>query len=718
MNGVIKINIAFVEIQNFRRLKSCRVDFNNNTTVFVGANNSGKTSAMLALKKFLKNKKLILEDFTISNWSKINEIGNKYINYDDSTAITNDDWLNILPSLDVWLNVHPGEIRYVANIIPTLDWDGGRIGIRILFEPKDVEKLFAGYRQAYALAQEKSEKLKLWPEDLCSFLRIKLDSYFAMNFYILDETKIKTPNEENIAYPQDTPYDMEPLEASPFDDIIKIDIISAQRSLEDTDSSNNERSEAGCSLLSSQLREYYDKQLDPEKTPTASDIKALSEIQNAKKVFDKHIANKFKKAIKELATFGYPGRSNPNISISTQTKTSDMLSHSTVVQYPLFQDETQEYKLSEKFNGLGYQNLISMAFKLMSFRDEWVNGNKTDVGSTDTPNKPIPPLHLVLIEEPEAHLHAQVQRVFIKNAYGILRNHARLKSKKDFSTQMIVSTHSSYIAHETNFEELRYFKRIRGTDDLPISAVVNMSDVFGDKTNETAKFVIRYLKTTHCDLFFADAVILIEGASEKILLPHFIENNFPILNQCYISILEINGSHAHRLKSLIERLGLLCLIITDLDAIDSITRKSALPNRGKGLVTNNTTICEWVPAENKIDVLLDMDFNRKVIENSSKRASFVRVAYQKPVKICILDGPETEVIPNTFEDALVYQNIRIFKSISGIGLIKKFRDIAKLDDAVEMQKKVFETLYEKNGKRVQKVNKAEFALDLLLNFPT
>ena len=390
-----------------------------------------------------------------------------------------------------------------------------------------------------------------------------------------------------------------------------------------------------------------------------------------------------------------------------------MLSHSTVVQYPLFKDDTHEYRLSEKFNGLGYQNLISMAFKLMSFRDEWINGSKANIENNDIENKPIPPLHLVLIEEPEAHLHAQVQRVFIKNAYNILRNHTRLKNKKDFSTQMVVSTHSSYIAHETNFEELRYFKRIKGTDNLPISAVVNLSDVFGDKDNETAKFVIRYLKTTHCDLFFADAVILIEGASEKILLPHFIENNFPTLNQCYISILEINGSHAHRLKNLIDRLGLLCLIITDLDAIDSETKKSALPTRGKDLISNNTTICEWVPAESRIDVLLDMNFDKKVIEHSSKKSSYVRVAFQKPVKIVVSAECEFDVIPNTFEDALVYQNIKTFKSISGNGLIKKFKSVAKLDNADEMQKKVFEILYEKSGKRVQKVNKAEFALDLL-----
>lgn len=46
------MKIAFVEIQNFRKLQSCRIEFGPESHVFVGANNSGKTSAMTALKKF------------------------------------------------------------------------------------------------------------------------------------------------------------------------------------------------------------------------------------------------------------------------------------------------------------------------------------------------------------------------------------------------------------------------------------------------------------------------------------------------------------------------------------------------------------------------------------------------------------------------------------------------------------------------------------------
>ena len=50
--GETYMNISSVCIQNFRKLYQCHIDFSNDTTLFVGANNSGKTSAMDALGKF------------------------------------------------------------------------------------------------------------------------------------------------------------------------------------------------------------------------------------------------------------------------------------------------------------------------------------------------------------------------------------------------------------------------------------------------------------------------------------------------------------------------------------------------------------------------------------------------------------------------------------------------------------------------------------------
>nr|WP_080560946.1 AAA family ATPase [Pseudomonas brassicacearum] len=56
------MHIQHVEVGNFRKLKAARIDFSETTTVFVGANNSGKTSAMVALRRFLVDR----SDFSIN----------------------------------------------------------------------------------------------------------------------------------------------------------------------------------------------------------------------------------------------------------------------------------------------------------------------------------------------------------------------------------------------------------------------------------------------------------------------------------------------------------------------------------------------------------------------------------------------------------------------------------------------------------------------------
>jgi len=50
------MRIKSIQIQNFRKLHSCQIDFSEKETIFVGANNSGKTTAMDALMIFLKTK--------------------------------------------------------------------------------------------------------------------------------------------------------------------------------------------------------------------------------------------------------------------------------------------------------------------------------------------------------------------------------------------------------------------------------------------------------------------------------------------------------------------------------------------------------------------------------------------------------------------------------------------------------------------------------------
>lgn len=724
--------IDYVEISNFRKLLKVRIDLAETTTLFVGANNSGKTSAILALRKFLldRGKRFKTQDFTLSHWSAIDAIGKSWedVALGTSPDLTVAKWHEVLPTLDLWLKVKEGELHHVIGLLPTLDWEGGLLGVRISLEPKKIEDLFRDYKvarqkvkdlhqaaedaaKAAPPATAEKKKLKLWPMSLTDFLSENLSQHLVIRSYLLDPAKIVKPAKGQ-ANPQVLPANAIALDGDPLAGLIRVNEINAQRGLGEPDGADGEGAPASrdSRKLSEQLQAYYAKHLDPLKTPDVADLAALQAIEAAQDAFDQRLHDSFQPSFDEVQSMGYPGVSDPRLKIASKLKAVDGLDHDSAVSF-----EIQILKkagvvvpallLPESYNGLGYQNLISMVFRLMSFRDSWMR-----VGKAANPleDAKIEPIHLVLVEEPEAHLHAQVQQVFINKAYHVLRDHKDLKGSLTLQSQLIVSTHSSHVVHETKYACLRYFRRLPAGMEVPVpvTTVINLSDVFGDGT-ETERFVTRYLRSQHCDLFFADAAILVEGPAEKMLVPNFIRENYKFLTQCYITILEINGSHAHRLKPLIEKLGLLTLVVTDLDAGQPKEGKNpaAPPKRAVGQKSNNTSLKTWAPKRTDIDELYAAKESDKIIDVDQLFA--VRVAYQTPVLVAIGDDKaKEEALPSTFEDALVFENIEFFKLLEGSGLVNKFKDtVTSVKGAAAIGEALFNDL--RGG------SKAEFALDVI-----
>jgi predicted ATP-dependent endonuclease of OLD family len=635
------MHISFIEIQNFRKLKSVRLDFSDRITLCVGANNSGKTSAMVALGHFLINpKRFTTNDFTLSDWRIFNDIGAQWekrdLTGDERAAIT--ELESVLPTLDLWMEVNDSQIHYARELLPSLDWKGEQLGVRLRFEPKSVPELAKAYvaaRQVAIATKEAASKagpsgasfaVRLWPHDMRAFLERKLHSHFELRYYLLDPTQVRAPV-NGMARPQSLPSGSEPLERNPLRGLIRIDEISAQRGLGDSsgDRSDQEatdgRQTRDKKRLSEQLKTYYAKHLDPSEFAEPEDVQALQAIDNAQEAYNLRLETGFAAAIEELQDLNYPGVFNPKLKIATRLRPTDGLNHNAAVQYDLLPAPVgagaTRMMLPEEYNGLGYQNLISMVFKLMSFRDAWMRvGKASKAAIEDETDRFVPPLHLVIVEEPEAYLHAQVQQVFVKKAYDVLRKRPELKVKRpdgtstdqpNLRTQLIVSTHSSHVAHECDFAWLRYFRRQpMRAQQVPTSVVINLSQVFGTE-DDTHKFVKRYLRATHCDLFFADAAILVEGSAERMLVPHFIRHHYEKLHCFYVTLLEIDGGHAHTLRELIEHLGLITLIITDLDSVEPTGRHKATPaKRGDGLLTSNATLKSWHPCETSLDKLLDI----------------------------------------------------------------------------------------------------------------
>lgn len=681
------MKIDHIHIRNFRKLKNCRIDFDEKQTIFVGANNSGKTSAMSAIVWFLKYKdRFTTREFTLTNWAIFNRIGNIWVKKGFFAF-----WDSILPSIDVWIRVPEYEAYKVYNIIPSLDWQKDMVGVRLRFEPKDIINLYNDYTFAYQKAakqktESKNYNLKLFPENIWDFLNYKdnLRKYFEVKYYVLDSRNIIDDK-----HVQSTPTNA--LDDNPLSDLIRIDTIEASRDFTDPEGKNDN----DIDTLSKQLQNYYKVNFDDDNDVLNGDWRLIDEISKANKTFDKKLERCFASPITELKNINYPGFQNPNIIVKSVIRVIDSITHDSSVLFAI--QGKSNLSLPEKYNGLGLRNLISMYLKLVQFREQWVNP-KDKKESTQ-----IEPIHLVFIEEPEAHLHAQAQQVFIRKARMALTDN---KVTNGLTTQLVVTTHSSHIVNEVDMNCLRYFKRILDANiEIPVSTVENLSSVFGKSIDDTRNFVSRYIKLTHCDIFFADAVILVEGSAERILMPKFIKN-VKDLDCYYISVIEVNGSHAHRFRSLLERLSIPALIVTDLDSQELNSKgkyESSLPKIGNNQQTNNDSIKEWLN-KSSIDELLKSDCIKQ-IQN-------VRLAYQTGIKVKWDDKSEEQTIyPYTFEDSFIFTNLSIFESVQkGKGAVTTFYNYKKKASCFEdFHTKVFHLL-ESNGKV-----KSEFANTLLLD---
>ena len=699
------MKIQSVHIRNYRKLKNCHIDFGEKKTVLVGANNSGKTSAISAIVWFLKNtERFTLKEFTVTNWALINTIGEKWLEKDsvDDALLSSHQWDNIVPSMDVWINVENGEQYRVNHLIPSLStWDGKKVGVRGQYVPKDVTKLYTAYKEAKTKARslEATEEWKeadspeLYPKNLCDFLGkgSNLREYFDVKYYIIDpaldpddEDEVQTTPDNELGY-------------NPLDGLIKVDTILASRDFSDPEG----QTDSEIDTLSKQFQQYYKSSGQEDEELTCEGLKLLGGIVTANKTYDEKLRKTFEVPVGELKNINYPGFQNPEIKIRSKIQIEESIKHDSAVQFAI--QGMEELVLPEKYNGLGYRNLISIYLKLIDFREKWLKELSE--------GKNIEPIHLVFVEEPEAHLHAQAQQVFVKKAFEALCNNKLIEENPWLSTQLVLSTHSNHIVNELDLNCMRYFKRVIDVGEkIPVSKVVNLSSTFGTD-DETKQFVTRYIRLTHCDIFFSDAVVLVEGPAEKILVPSFLAKAG--LDSYYISVIEVNGRHAHSFRKLIEKIGIAALIVTDIDATDTKVGEdgkeihpSVITAKGNGYKTGNPSIKSWLSGKEQIDDLLALDEKEKLVNN-------VRIAFQTPVNVKWDKNKDelTEVCPYTFEDALIFTNLELFRreGLKKMGAITTIANLLKhSNSANELQNKIFKKLESKRG-----FQKADFAISLL-----
>jgi len=665
------ITLRFLELCQFRRLGKVQLDIDKKTTILVGANNSGKTSVLAALRHFLADGSAFgAFDISLSQWPKLRALGKAWealTEAPSTVAGSEDQWkeqletiLSAMPTLDLWFEAEAGMYHYVAPFLSKFSWKGGAVGVRMRLEPAasvdELKQLAWTYHTARLPVKEMGADSLAWPIDLLDFWLREPSKLGQVRAYKLNADN--NPLEGLKAYAtQMLPADASPIESKHLSKLIRVDFVAAQRGLgsEEADS----RSASGAhrvGMFSNQLLKFARQHLNVASTGHGHRADLIKAVAEAQKELDKKIHEAIAPSVEEVKELGYPGLHDPQeIRFRTRIQTADLLDHGTAVQYSM-QKESLEELLPEYSIGLGYQNLQSLSYQLVSFKAARL---KPEKGSPA-------PVHLVMIEEPEAHLHVQVQRIFPDKAHKLIS-----PTEKDASalkSQLLISTHSSHLAHAENFDRLRYVRRIAksAANPMPTTEVVNLGKIFGDD-KKTRQFAERYFRVQHTDLLFANAAIFVEGLAERMLVPLFIERDFKTLNSRYVSFLDIGGSHAHRLKPLVKKLRIPTVIITDIDPTEEKAGKPkkngeptttlvAVANTGQaGLHCGNPTLRGWHPKLQKLDDFKNPTEAQLVWKETAE--CLVRFCWQLPVA-------EAEGNwPSTFEDSLVLTNMAWFKGL-------------------------------------------------------
>ena len=264
----------------------------------------------------------------------------------------------------------------------------------------------------------------------------------------------------------------------------------------------------------------------------------------------------------------------------------------------------------------------------------------------------------------------------------------------------MVTTHSSHILDAVDFEKVRYFRRSHlTTDDPGTCRIMNASTVKSlrdfrpsplgegeDAEKRALEFLERYLRLTHCDLFFADAAILVEGAVEKLLLPEMIRKAAPDLTKSFLTILEIGGAYAHRFDELIRFLHIPSLVITDLDSVSPEGRHPAVRADTPNALTSNASLKTLLHVST-VQELIDKTFDDKC-QTTPDRA----IVYQTDVMVDE-NGKGQLMRPRTLEESFAYEN---FPSVRSGDLILDIEIPVDLGDAYQaIYKQVKSTSFKK-----------------------
>ena len=203
-----------------------------------------------------------------------------------------------------------------------------------------------------------------------------------------------------------------------------------------------------------------------------------------------------------------------------------------------------ENPISVERNGLGRNNLLYISLILSHLSAKETGGGDTF-------------FRLIAIEEPEAHLHPNLQDHLAENIESIQKSSGK-------TMQLLLTTHSTNIAAKMSLDSSVII--FNDQNGLPSSHYV-LSGIDESKEKNTIHYLSKYIDATKSRMFFARKLILVEGIAEQLLVPLFFKDDSEeTLEKVGCNIINVSGvAFRHFLKIIQSGFFIKGLVLTDRD---------------------------------------------------------------------------------------------------------------------------------------------------------
>ncbi|MBL8813939.1 MAG: AAA family ATPase [Planctomycetaceae bacterium] len=183
----------------------------------------------------------------------------------------------------------------------------------------------------------------------------------------------------------------------------------------------------------------------------------------------------------------------------------------------------EQFAFPATHNGLGYNNLlyISLILASLSFRASDRRGQNAAI------------FPMLLIEEPEAHLHPALQYKLLAHIVD------RVQAEPNKSRQIFVTTHSTHITAASRLSPIICLSVL---NDGSVG-VAYPAGVFPDtdEGRESRGYVERYLDATKSAMLFAKATVFVEGITEQLVVPALAKRNGCSLDEHHVCVIRVDG---------------------------------------------------------------------------------------------------------------------------------------------------------------------------------